>query len=183
MKIPSNCLSFQLSIVYTRFILIMCFWKMCTLLFVKNHWIWLIYALLSRSFVVRIYALFPRIFLAWKTESANFFAFWVYDWHLCPYWHLCPNWRYVIIGVDLLIGTFALIGTNTLFVILLVETVANWKRSIFCCLWSVDICRIHTFVWLSNKSIKMDKRLPKAVQTYFYAKKYDFLSLVEIYIL
>ena len=27
----------------------------------------------------------------------------------------------------------------------------------------------------------MDKRLPKAVQTYFYAKNYEFLSLVEIY--
>ena len=78
MKIPSNCLSFQLTTVYARFILTMCFWKMFTLFFVKDHWIWLIYALLSQSFVVRIYALFPQIFLAWKTESVNFFAFWMY---------------------------------------------------------------------------------------------------------
>ena len=41
------------------------------------HWhqilvIFMIYALLSRNFAVRIYALFPQIFGNWKVESADF---------------------------------------------------------------------------------------------------------------
>ena len=47
------------------------------------HWhqilvIFMIYALLSRNFAVRIYALFPQIFGDWKVESADFFTFRMY---------------------------------------------------------------------------------------------------------
>ena len=38
----------------------------------------MIYALLSRNFVVEIYALFPQNILDWGADSANFFAFWMY---------------------------------------------------------------------------------------------------------
>ena len=38
----------------------------------------MIYALLSQNFVVRIYALFPQIFLYWKAESADVILFWMY---------------------------------------------------------------------------------------------------------
>ena len=41
---------------------------------------WLIKALLSQNVVVAIYALFPQIFWDWKVESADFFAFRMYDW-------------------------------------------------------------------------------------------------------
>ena len=41
----------------------------------------LIYALLSQKFYVEIYALFPQIFCDWKADSANFFAFRMYDWN------------------------------------------------------------------------------------------------------
>ena len=50
---------------------------------------WLIYALLSQNFVVAIYALFPQIFLDWKAESADFFAFRMYAESArlkCPIW-------------------------------------------------------------------------------------------------
>ena len=40
----------------------------------------MIYALLSRNFAVRIYALFPQIFGNWKVESADFFSFRMYVW-------------------------------------------------------------------------------------------------------
>ena len=48
------------------------------------HWhqilvIFMIYALLSRNFDVRIYALFPQIFGNWKVESADFFTFRMYE--------------------------------------------------------------------------------------------------------
>ena len=39
----------------------------------------MIYALLTRNFVVRIYALFPQIILDWKAKSADIFTFWMYD--------------------------------------------------------------------------------------------------------
>ena len=47
------------------------------------HWhqilvIFMIYALLSRNFAVRIYALFPQIFGNWKVDSADFFTFRMY---------------------------------------------------------------------------------------------------------
>ena len=47
------------------------------------HWhqilvIFMIYALLSRNFDVRIYALFPQIFGNWKVDSADFFTFRMY---------------------------------------------------------------------------------------------------------
>ena len=47
------------------------------------HWhqilvIFMIYALLSRNFDVRIYALFPQIFENWKVDSADFFTFRMY---------------------------------------------------------------------------------------------------------
>ena len=47
------------------------------------HWhqilvIFMIYALLSRNFDVRIYALFPQIFGNWKVGSADFFTFRMY---------------------------------------------------------------------------------------------------------
>ena len=38
----------------------------------------MIYTLLSETFVVRIYALFPWIFLYWKAESADVILFWMY---------------------------------------------------------------------------------------------------------
>ena len=49
------------------------------------HWhqilvIFMIYALLSRNFDVRIYALFPQIFGNWKVDSADFFTFRMYDY-------------------------------------------------------------------------------------------------------
>ena len=52
------------------------------------HWhqilvIFMIYALLSRNFAVRIYALFPQIFGDWKVESAYFFTFRMYAGVLC----------------------------------------------------------------------------------------------------
>ena len=48
------------------------------------HWhqilvIFMIYALLSRNFDVRIYALFPQIFGNWKVDSADFFTFRMYE--------------------------------------------------------------------------------------------------------
>ena len=39
----------------------------------------MIYALLTRNFVMRIYALFPQIMLKWKAKSADIFTFWMYD--------------------------------------------------------------------------------------------------------
>ena len=47
------------------------------------HWhqilvIFMIYALLSQNFAVRIYALFPQIFGDWNVESADFFTFRMY---------------------------------------------------------------------------------------------------------
>ena len=50
------------------------------------HWhqilvIFMIYALLSRNFDVRIYALFPQIFGNWKVDSADFFTFRMYGNH------------------------------------------------------------------------------------------------------
>ena len=47
------------------------------------HWhqilvIFMIYALLSRNFDVRIYALFPQIFGNWKVDSADLFTFRMY---------------------------------------------------------------------------------------------------------
>ena len=52
---------------------------MYALFFVVNkYWISMIYALLTRNFVVRIYALFPQIFLDWKAKSADIFTFWMY---------------------------------------------------------------------------------------------------------
>ena len=39
----------------------------------------MIYALLTRNFVVRIYALFPQIILDWKAKSADIFTFWMYE--------------------------------------------------------------------------------------------------------
>ena len=47
------------------------------------HWhqilmIFIIYALLSQNFAVRIYALFRQIFGNWKVESADFFTFRMY---------------------------------------------------------------------------------------------------------
>ena len=39
----------------------------------------MIYALLSQDFDVEIYALFPQNFCDWKADSANFFAFRMYD--------------------------------------------------------------------------------------------------------
>ena len=38
----------------------------------------MIYALLARSFVVEVSALFPQNILDWGADSANFFAFWMY---------------------------------------------------------------------------------------------------------
>ena len=58
-------------IVYAKFILTQC----CL------YWISMIYALLTQNFVVRIYALFPQIFLDWKAKSADIFTFWMYDDH------------------------------------------------------------------------------------------------------
>ena len=55
-------------IVYARFILTQC----CL------YWISMIYALLTWNFVVRIYALFPQIFLDWKVKSADFFTYRMY---------------------------------------------------------------------------------------------------------
>ena len=46
--------------------------------YVKHYWISKIYALLSQNFVVRIYALFPQIFLDWKVKSADIFTFGMY---------------------------------------------------------------------------------------------------------
>ena len=44
----------------------------------KIHYIFMINALFLRNFVVSIYALFPPIFLSWKVNSANLFAFRMY---------------------------------------------------------------------------------------------------------
>ena len=44
----------------------------------RKYWNSMIYALLTRNFVVRIYALFPQIFLDWKAKSADIFTFWMY---------------------------------------------------------------------------------------------------------
>ena len=56
------------------------------------HWhqilvIFMIYALLSRNFDVRIYALFPQIFGNWKVDSADFFTFRMYAGRFQD----CPN--------------------------------------------------------------------------------------------
>ena len=48
----------------------------------------MIYALLSRNFVVEIYALFPQNVLDWGAESANFFAFWMYALDISTYGHM-----------------------------------------------------------------------------------------------
>ena len=45
----------------------------------KIHNILRINAVLLQNLVVKIYALFPPIFLSWEIVSANFFAFWMYD--------------------------------------------------------------------------------------------------------
>ena len=64
------------------------------------HWhqilvIFMIYALLSRNFDVRIYALFPQIFGNWKVDSADFFTFRMYASFLT----LCPTleWSWEIL--------------------------------------------------------------------------------------
>ena len=49
------------------------------------HWhqipvIFMIYSLLSRNFAVRIYALYPQIFLDWKAKSADFYTFRMYGY-------------------------------------------------------------------------------------------------------
>ena len=46
----------------------------------------MINALLLQNFVDPTYALFPPIFWGWKLESANFFAFWLYDIIYIYYW-------------------------------------------------------------------------------------------------
>ena len=49
----------------------------------KRYGMSMIYALLTRNFVVRIYALFPQICMDWKTKSAESFTFWMYAYALC----------------------------------------------------------------------------------------------------
>jgi len=63
------------------------------------HWhqilvIFMIYALLSRNFDVRIYALFPQIFGNWKVDSADFFTFRMYavDISHLPKWPSLWRW-------------------------------------------------------------------------------------------
>ena len=46
-----------------------------------NHYILMINTLLSQNLVVKIYALFPPIFLGCKIVPANFSAFWMYAGH------------------------------------------------------------------------------------------------------
>ena len=48
----------------------------------KIHIILLINALLSQNLVIKIYALFPPIFLRWQIVSAIFFAFWMYGFNI-----------------------------------------------------------------------------------------------------
>ena len=43
----------------------------------------LIYALLSRNFIVAFYARFPQIFWDWKADSADFCTFRMYDYQCC----------------------------------------------------------------------------------------------------
>ena len=50
----------------------------CPFFGVNKYWISMIYALLTRNFVVRTYALFLQIFLDWKAKSADIFTFWMY---------------------------------------------------------------------------------------------------------
>ena len=60
------------------------------------HWhqilvIFMIYALLSQNFDVRIYALFPQIFGNWIVDSADFFTFRMYAWVVDGELHLKPS--------------------------------------------------------------------------------------------
>ena len=58
-----------------------CSWFVLTFYFQMMHFLdfWLIYARLSQNVVVAIYALFPQISWDWKVESADFFAFRMYE--------------------------------------------------------------------------------------------------------
>ena len=62
-----------------RLILTQCCCQTYALFFVKNYWMSTIYALLAQNFAVRIYVLFPQIFLDWKAKYADIFNFWIYD--------------------------------------------------------------------------------------------------------
>ena len=58
----------------------------------RKYWNSMIYALLTRNFVVRIYAIFPQIFLDWKAKSSDIFTFWMYGHSRLQLQYHC-NWK------------------------------------------------------------------------------------------
>ena len=55
--------------------------------------IFMIYSLLSRNFAVRIYALFPQIFLDWKAKSADFYTFRMYERWSQKFWRMVEQFQ------------------------------------------------------------------------------------------
>ena len=96
-------------IVFARFSLTECCKKMYALFLNSKYGISIIYALLTRNFVVRIYALFPQIFLDWKAKSADIFTFWMYGFHpkqeLDKYWVHFQNGSFTSIDLFTTNGT------------------------------------------------------------------------------
>ena len=100
------------------------------------HWhqilvIFMIYALLSRNFDVRIYALFPQIFGNWKVDSADFFTFRMYDQKRPPgalYVPLWNHWSNHFFQVIWQRVPFKKMNKEGMLVGLFVNMYHNWER-------------------------------------------------------